>query len=169
MDLDERLRKARKQANLTQVQLAERSGVTQQMISKLETGRSKETADLVALAVACGVRAEWLAHEAGPMYQEQPAAAEAKGEGVYTVIGHGVHMEIDQEAFDIAVIWPRLPIGTRRLIQRQIFEEVGDMHPVLRRLWDNVRACDQERADNMLDEAQKRERANVQAKKDRAK
>lgn len=70
MTLGERLRIAREHAKLTQPELAERSRVSQQMISKLERGLSKETAGIVALAVACGVRSEWLDKEAWPMVDE---------------------------------------------------------------------------------------------------
>jgi transcriptional regulator with XRE-family HTH domain len=58
--LGQRLRQARNAANLTQRELALKSKVTQQMISKLETGLSHETADIVKLAVACGVDPVWL-------------------------------------------------------------------------------------------------------------
>lgn len=71
--LASRLKKARNYARLTQAQLSERSGVKQQMISKLELGQSFETSKLVELAIACGVRPEWLATEQGEM--EAPAIA----------------------------------------------------------------------------------------------
>jgi transcriptional regulator with XRE-family HTH domain len=75
MSLGRRLKKAREYAGramgskkkLSQKQLAERSGVSQQMISKLELGRSKETSGIVALAIYCGVRPEWLSDGTGPM------------------------------------------------------------------------------------------------------
>jgi len=65
--LGDRLLQARKSSGLTQSQLAEKSGQTQQMISKLESGRSNETAGIVALAMACGVRPEWLFNGNGSM------------------------------------------------------------------------------------------------------
>lgn len=67
MDFSERLRVARNHAKLTQVKLGQLSGVTQQTINKLETGKSKSTSAVVAMATACGVRAEWLSREDGPM------------------------------------------------------------------------------------------------------
>jgi transcriptional regulator with XRE-family HTH domain len=78
MSLGGRPRKAREYAGramgskrkLSQKQLAERSGVSQQMISKLELGLSKETSGIVALAVYCGVRPEWLSNGTGPMVGE---------------------------------------------------------------------------------------------------
>ncbi len=158
MDLAQRLRKARKFAELTQAALAEKSGVKQQMISKLENGQSKETADLVALAVACGVRPEWLAGDDGPMVapkHEMPSPEP----GWFVVVGHGVYEEIDQEALDIAVAWRSLSRGTKRMISRQITEEIGDLNPLLRRLWDSAKADDQDRADRKLEEAQEKIRS----------
>lgn len=67
MTLGQRLFKARQRAEFTQQQLAEKSGQSQQMISKLESGQSKETAGIVPLALACGVRPEWLFNGGGSM------------------------------------------------------------------------------------------------------
>lgn len=58
--LGDRLKQARRKARLTQQQLEARSGVSQQMISKLERGGSDETAGIVRLAMALGVSPEWL-------------------------------------------------------------------------------------------------------------
>jgi phage repressor protein C with HTH and peptisase S24 domain len=71
MSIGKRLKHARLVAGLSQEELSKRSGVTQQMISKLETDKSANTRDLVALAQACGVRPEWLATGSEPM--EPPA------------------------------------------------------------------------------------------------
>jgi len=70
MKLSERLKKARKHASLSQKELEAASGVSQQMISRIETGQSKETADIVKLSIACGVRPEWLAEGQGGMTAE---------------------------------------------------------------------------------------------------
>lgn len=69
MTLAERLLKARAYAKLRQDQLAKQSGVSQQAISRLETGVQKSSTDIVQLAVACGVRPEWLAMEQGEMVE----------------------------------------------------------------------------------------------------
>lgn len=58
--IGKRLKLARKRAGLTQVQLAEKSGVSQQMISKLEREISNATSDIVKLSRGCGVDADWL-------------------------------------------------------------------------------------------------------------
>lgn len=67
MSLGERLRAARIYAGLTQVELAEKSGVPQQNISSIEQNKQDKSADIVQLAIACGVRSEWLALESGEM------------------------------------------------------------------------------------------------------
>lgn len=67
MTLAERMKKAREHAGLTQKELQDKSGVPQQMISKIERGYQETSAYIVQLAVACGVRPEWLAMEAGEM------------------------------------------------------------------------------------------------------
>jgi transcriptional regulator with XRE-family HTH domain len=67
MTLGERLRRAREHAGLTQKELEEKSGVLQQMISKVENGRQETSAYVVQLAIACGVRPEWLALGQGEM------------------------------------------------------------------------------------------------------
>lgn len=66
-----RLKEARKEARLSQKQLAEKSGASQQMISKLETGKAKETSDIVALARACGIRPDWLQDGSLPKYDRK--------------------------------------------------------------------------------------------------
>lgn len=58
---------ARKYAGLTQDQLAEKSGVKQGTISKIERGETSQSTNTVRLAMACGVRSEWLAEEQGEM------------------------------------------------------------------------------------------------------
>lgn len=68
MDFRERLKQARFQAEMTQAALALASGVRQQMISKLESGKSNNTAKAVELALALGVTPEWLATGQGEMH-----------------------------------------------------------------------------------------------------
>lgn len=68
-NLAERLKQARLHADLTQDELSAKSGVTQATISKIELGKSESTTFAVQLAVACGVRAEWLALGLGKMQE----------------------------------------------------------------------------------------------------
>ena len=67
MSLAIRLKQARERAGLTQVELQAKSGVPQQAISKIEKGLQGSTAFVVRLAVACGVRPEWLDSGEEPM------------------------------------------------------------------------------------------------------
>jgi transcriptional regulator with XRE-family HTH domain len=69
MNLGERIALARKHAKLTQPALAEKLNglMTQQNISLLERGATKGTEYIVQIAMACGVRPEWLATEQGEM------------------------------------------------------------------------------------------------------
>ncbi|WP_461484164.1 helix-turn-helix domain-containing protein [Porticoccus sp.] len=55
-----RIRTTRQQAGLSQAQLATETRLTQQMISKLESGQSRSTSAIFAIARALGVCAEWL-------------------------------------------------------------------------------------------------------------
>ena len=71
MSIGKRLKEARKQANygkgITQNELSTLSGVSQQMISRLENEVALKTGDIVPLANALGVLAEWLDSGSGPM------------------------------------------------------------------------------------------------------
>ena len=60
MQIGERIKIARHELGYSQIKLAEISGVSQQMISKLERGVSQKTADVVTLAIALKVRPRWL-------------------------------------------------------------------------------------------------------------
>ncbi|MFM8330102.1 MAG: LexA family protein [Candidatus Methylumidiphilus sp.] len=61
MSLAQRLKQAREQARLSQRELAKRSGLSQQLISKLENGLVESTAEVFRLAEALRVEAQWLA------------------------------------------------------------------------------------------------------------
>ena len=61
MSVGQRLRQARKAANMTQVTLAQVSGVMQARITALETGVQEKSVFLPELALALGVDVSWLA------------------------------------------------------------------------------------------------------------
>lgn len=60
MELKDRIRKARRDAGLTQSELAGKVGVTQASISELERGQTKASVHLLKIAQACNVDPVWL-------------------------------------------------------------------------------------------------------------
>lgn len=60
MSIGTRIREARKSANMTQQQLADKSGIKQAALSELETGESAGSKYLASIAAALGVSALWL-------------------------------------------------------------------------------------------------------------
>lgn len=67
MTLADRLKSARKEKGLTQKALGDAVGVSQAAIQKIEAGKAKETTKLTDIAVALGVRPEWLSDGSEPM------------------------------------------------------------------------------------------------------
>lgn len=65
MTLAARIKDARVTLGLTQAELAKRARLSQQMIGKLESGKTLETSRIVAIAKALGVSPEWLATGTG--------------------------------------------------------------------------------------------------------
>lgn len=70
--LADRIKAARKHAELTQRSLAEKVGVEQPVISQLETGKNLRSVHLTKIAQVCRVSPLWLAEGVGSM--TQPAA-----------------------------------------------------------------------------------------------
>lgn len=116
MNLGARLLKARQHANLTQKQLEKASGVSQKTISKIERGDQAVSSQIVPLALACGVRAEWLASKSGEMLhgalgvQAPPASS---------------YDALTDEAKDIALLWQHLPEDRRAMFKELIFMEAA--------------------------------------------
>lgn len=65
--LGDRVKKARKHAGLTQVQLAKKVETSQGAISDIENGRNKESSSLFDIAKVTGVSADWLINNHGEM------------------------------------------------------------------------------------------------------
>lgn len=65
MELKDRLKRARKNAGLTQVELAERAGIKQASVSEIERGITRTSGHIVKLAQICGVDPVWLAEGSG--------------------------------------------------------------------------------------------------------
>lgn len=76
--LAERLIRARTEAGLKQTDFMESIGVSQQTISNLEKGIQKTSTDIVAIAIRCGVRPEWLDSESGPMRRNEMIVEDPK-------------------------------------------------------------------------------------------
>lgn len=87
MNFGQRLRKARKHADLNQTQLAERLGIKQPSVSELETGESQSSKLGYQAAKVCGVSADWLVMGVGSMLDEDsPGVAETPSEYEYATI-----------------------------------------------------------------------------------
>lgn len=76
MEFKDRLKAARRHANLNQAELAQRAGITQTSISDLERGKSKATAHVAKIASVCGVDALWLSDGKGEMVRRVTAQAD---------------------------------------------------------------------------------------------
>lgn len=76
--LAERLVKARTEAGLKQNDFVDAIGVSQQTISNLEKGIQKTSTDIVAIALKCGVRPEWLDSGSGPMRRNEMVVEDPK-------------------------------------------------------------------------------------------
>lgn len=74
--LADRIKAARKHADLTQRELAQRVGVSQPVISQLEKGENLQSVHLLKIATVCGVKAEWLDTGKGSMTETDLAVRE---------------------------------------------------------------------------------------------
>ncbi len=77
--LKDRMKQARKHAGLTQKDLAAAVGVSQPVISQLESGENLQSVHLLKIAHACQVNPAWLAEGVGEMLDAQagtPAVAD---------------------------------------------------------------------------------------------
>ncbi|WP_440090120.1 LexA family protein [Pseudomonas fragariae (ex Marin et al. 2024)] len=67
MELKDRLKQARKHAQLTQAELAERAGIKQASVSEIERGLTRTSGYLVKFATICQVDPVWLSEGSGSM------------------------------------------------------------------------------------------------------
>lgn len=93
--LAQRLKLARQQRKLSQIQLAEASGMKQGDISKIETGRIQQTTGIARLAAALGVSPLWLEMGEGA----QPLWTDAQPLG--TELGGGLDHALSDESATI--------------------------------------------------------------------
>lgn len=78
MKLSERIKMAREYAGLDQVQLGERVGISQQMVSKLESGKANGSSHLIKIARHCKVNPFWLSDEEGEMVDQNQLTEEER-------------------------------------------------------------------------------------------
>jgi transcriptional regulator with XRE-family HTH domain len=78
MGVGARVRQVRQEKGFTQKDLADLSGVCQQMISKLEVGKAQSSANIVRLAVALDVSPAWLEGISKDKNPEQSKAAQVR-------------------------------------------------------------------------------------------
>ncbi|MHA6161000.1 XRE family transcriptional regulator [Pseudomonas sichuanensis] len=74
MELKDRLKQARKNAGLTQAELADKVGIKQASVSEIERGLTRTSGYLVQLAQACGVDPVWLSDGTGSPEISKPTA-----------------------------------------------------------------------------------------------
>lgn len=120
--MGERIRQARKAANLSQEQLAKAIGVSQVAISQLETGATKETTLLVRIAHETSTRAAWLETGKGEMFEERLGADLADYDFILAhrvkhAAGSGAHGQLD---LDIDSVKDRLAFKRSYLRQRRL-------------------------------------------------
>lgn len=125
--LAERLKKARKSRNLTQVEVAERIGVSQPNYAKLESGKIQRSTFLLDISRVLGVNLEWLATGQGEMnlsfdnnvevikpigkIRQIPILNEVSA-GIFQDIGQNSHDEfepiIDNGSYNQNLFWLRI-------------------------------------------------------------
>ena len=103
-DIGVRLRHARKKRKLSQVQLAQKSGVKQASISDLERGKSRSFrgVTLVSIAKVLNVSTEWLSNGKGAMDKQD--------------------VPLSDQAIVVAQAWQRLTPEVRLKIADMILE-----------------------------------------------
>lgn len=82
----QRLKAARLLIGLSQLQVAEKAGVSQVSIQHLETGRNQNSRHLVSIATAIGVRPEWLMTGKHPMLSGPISVPRSPSEKDYALI-----------------------------------------------------------------------------------
>ncbi|SMF96069.1 Helix-turn-helix domain-containing protein [Methylomagnum ishizawai] len=76
MNLSERIKMAREYVGLDQKGLAEKVGISQQMVSRLETGKADGSSHLIRIAQVCRVNPFWLYDESYEMVDEKSLTEE---------------------------------------------------------------------------------------------
>lgn len=107
MTFGKRLAKAREHAGLTQKQLADAAGISQQAVNKLELRDGVGSRFTPQLAAACGVSPDWLATGKGSMEAREEAAPYAT--------------KITNEAAEMARAYMKLSPALKASIRTMVF------------------------------------------------
>lgn len=83
--LGKRLLTARKLSGLTQAELTKKSGVSQQLISRIENDKVESTTEVFKLADALNVNPRWLATGDGEMESEKRTASDASKDEIKAI------------------------------------------------------------------------------------
>ena len=104
MELNERIRLARKEAELSQSELARRCGVDPSAINHLESGKTRSLSGALqtGIAAACNVSEAWLSNGRGNMHAKH-YVMEAEG-GQYQLTGGDVSMIITSSVPIISLV-----------------------------------------------------------------
>jgi len=105
--LGSRLKLSRKQRAMTQKDLSEKSGVSQQLISRVESEKIDNTTEFLSLAEALGVSAKWLSKGEGEMTGEDTVASNSADALTY-------------EAQELAKTFQKLPPKQQAVIKQTI-------------------------------------------------
>lgn len=112
MKLSDRVKAARKHAELTQSQLAEKVGIAQTAISQLESGKTLRSTYLLQIAEACGVSVMWLASGIGGMIlSPEQAAFHEEGKSQWAAFEEGMDMAHREQDEDLASNVGAVPIS----------------------------------------------------------
>ncbi|MBF0176038.1 MAG: LexA family transcriptional regulator [Magnetococcales bacterium] len=125
--LSSRIRTAREHAGFTQKELADRVGISQTAVHKLECGRSRSSRRTVAIAMTCGVDPVWLETGQGDMvtgggaslamsmspYHNEPVGALAEQAETYRVEETESPSRVPLISWEEAVNWGKSLISPR--------------------------------------------------------
>jgi phage repressor protein C with HTH and peptisase S24 domain len=119
--LKDRMKQARKHAGLTQKELAAAVGVTQPVISQLESGENLQSVHLLKIAHACQVNPAWLAEDVGEMLDWIPTSPASLAQAAE-------QMQAKQGAADIvlAMLKKHAAKGMSGAAQEKIAQAVAD-------------------------------------------